>query len=64
MPKKLIQNLVLSLLPEENYISKNMDSSLGKILFANGYYDFYKNEFIEGFNNKIIFLKRINRKLN
>ena len=58
---KLIQNLVLSQLTEDNFISKNIESSIGKLLFVDGYYDFYKNKFIEGFNNKIVFLKRINR---
>jgi predicted ATPase len=58
---KSIQNLVLSQLSEDNFITKNMDSSIGKLLFIDGYYDFYKNEFIEGFDNKIVFLKRINR---
>lgn len=58
---KMVQNLIISLLPEDNFISKNIESSMGKLLFADGYYDFYKNEFIEGFDNKIVFLKRINR---
>jgi len=58
---KLIHNLIISLLPEDNFISKNIESSIGKLLFADGYYDFYKCKFIEGFNNKIVFLKRINR---
>jgi hypothetical protein len=58
---KAIQNLLLSLLPEDNFISKNIESSMGKLLFANGYYDFNSNKFNEGFNNKIVFLKRINR---
>lgn len=55
---KLIENLVLSQLPEDNFISKNVDSSMGKLLFADGYYDFYENKFNEGFNNKIVFLQR------
>lgn len=58
---KIIQNLTISLLPEDNFISKNIESSIGKLLFADGYYDFYENKFIEGFDNKIVFLKRINR---
>ena len=58
---KIIYNLVVSLLPEDNFISKNIESSIGKLLFADGYYDFYENKFIEGFDNKIVFLKRINR---
>jgi hypothetical protein len=58
---KLIQNLIISLLPEDNFISKNIESSIGKLLFADGYYDFYKGEFIEEFNNNLVFLKRINR---
>ena len=58
---KAIHNLILSQLPENNFISKNIESSIGKLLFADGYYDFNKRIFTEGFNNKIIFLKRINR---
>lgn len=58
---KIIYNLIVSLLPEDNFISKNIESSIGKLLFADGYYDFYENKFIEGFNNKIVFMKRINR---
>ncbi len=58
---KLIENLVLSQLPENNFISKNVESSIGKLLFSDGYYDFYEKKFVEGFNNKIVFLKRINR---
>jgi hypothetical protein len=54
---KAIQNLLLSQLPEDNFISKNIESSLGKILFSNGDYDFYTKKFTEGFNNKIVFLK-------
>jgi hypothetical protein len=58
---RIIQNLILSQLPEDNFISKNIESSIGKLLFADGYYDFIEKKFIEGFNNKIVFLKRINR---
>lgn len=41
---KIIYNLVVSLLPEDNFISKNIESSIGKLLFADGYYDFYENK--------------------
>lgn len=58
---KTIQNLLLSQLPEDNFISKNIESSICKLLFSDGYYDFNENKFTEGFNNKIVFLKRINR---
>ena len=56
-----IEKIILSQLQEDNFISKNIESSIGKLLFADGYYDFYEEKFIEGFNNKIVFLKRINR---
>ena len=58
---KVIEELVLSQLSEDNFISKNIETSIGKLLFADGYYDFYENKFIEEFNNKIVFTKRINR---
>ena len=50
-----------SLLEDTNFITKNIDSSLGKLLFADGIYDFVTNTFTKGFNNDIIFIKRINR---
>jgi len=52
---------LVALLEDLNFITKNIDSSLGKLLFADGIYDFMTNTFIKGFNNDIIFIKRINR---
>jgi len=47
----------------DNWISQNQSSSLGKILFYNGYYDFKKGLFYdknkEGFNPKIVFMGRV-----
>jgi len=47
----------------DNWISQNQSSSLGKILFYNGYYDFKKGLFYDknkdGFNPKIVFMGRI-----
>lgn len=47
----------------DNWISQNQSSSLGKILFYNGYYDFKQGLFYDkkkdGFNPKIVFMGRI-----
>jgi phage/plasmid-associated DNA primase len=62
--EKNVQNMkkwILSLLNDDEFISKNADTSIGKLLFTDGYYDFYSGNFIEGFNPKIVFFKRINR---
>ena len=52
---------ILSLLPDNEFISKNADSSIGKLLFSDGYYDFFNNQFTPEFNPNIVFFKRINR---
>jgi phage/plasmid-associated DNA primase len=52
---------ILSLLTDNEFISKNSDSSIGKLLFSDGYYDFFTNQFIPEFNQNIVFFKRINR---
>lgn len=48
-------------LDNTNFISNNIDTSIGKLLFNNGYYDFEKNLFVNGFDNKIVFLNKIYR---
>ena len=52
---------IVSKLIDTHYITDNIDTSLGKILFTNGYYDFVTDKFTEGFSRDIIFLQRINR---
>lgn len=52
---------ILPSLVDNGFISKNIDTSLGKLLFSNGIYDFETDKFTEGFNSNIIFFKRINR---
>jgi hypothetical protein len=52
---------ILSLLPDNNFISNNIDTSIGKLLFTDGIYDFVTDTFTTGFNPNIIFFKRINR---
>jgi hypothetical protein len=58
---KNMQKWILPLLDDNEFITKNIDSSIGKLLFANGYYDFVTDTFYEKFNQNIVFLKRINR---
>jgi hypothetical protein len=48
-------------LNNSNYISNNIDTSIGKLLFDNGIYDFETKNFIKGFDYKIIFLNKIYR---
>jgi hypothetical protein len=50
--------------PDNEWINRSFNSSFGKILFTNGYYDFKINKFIEFnselYDNSIIFLEQIN----
>jgi phage/plasmid-associated DNA primase len=46
---------------DTNFITKNIDTSLGKLLFQNGIYDIATDTFTEGFDSNIVFLKRIKR---
>lgn len=49
-----------SAIPETNFLD-NIDTSIGKLLFLDGMYDFKTNTFTPGFNENIIFLNRITR---
>jgi hypothetical protein len=50
------------LLPEcDDFIEKNIETSLGKLLFRNGIYDFETDTFTKGFNPNIVFAYRIDR---
>ncbi len=48
-------------LVQETYFLHNLDSSKGKLLWADGIYDFVTDTFTPGFNPDIIFINRINR---
>lgn len=48
-------------LENSNFISNNVESSIGKLLFKNGYYDFVKGKFYNTFDKNIVFLSKINR---
>jgi hypothetical protein len=52
---------ILPTLADTKFITRNADSSYGKLLFADGIYDFQTNNFSKGFNPKIVFNKRIDR---
>lgn len=41
------------------YMENHRKSGIGKLLFANGYYDFKTKTFTKGFNNKILFFDAI-----
>ena len=40
---------------DNEWLKQNQNSSLGKLLFKNGYLNLRTNEFIEGFNPEIVF---------
>ena len=57
---------ILSMLPnhipeDDDFYVKNLDSSLGKLLFKDGIYDFKTNKFSSGFDPTIVFRGRIDR---
>lgn len=63
---KRLPKLIKTFCGDDNWFNINQTSSLGKILFTNGYYDFKKGKFYEkdkdGFNHpEIVFMDRINR---
>jgi len=63
---KKIPKLIKPLCEDNNWINIQQYSSLGKILFTNGYYDFKQGKFYEkgkdGFDApEILFMNRINR---
>jgi hypothetical protein len=58
---KNMRNYLPALLPNSNHITKNIDTSIGKLLFNNGYYDFLTDTFYKTFDKNIIFLNKINR---
>ncbi len=59
------QNQIIKLLPsimrDTQFIQNNIDTSKGKLLWANGIFDLQTGAFTEGFNSDIVFLARIPR---
>jgi len=49
---------------DTQFINRNIESNIGKLLFEDGIYDFYTNTFTEGFDPKIVFFHQIPRKFN
>lgn len=58
--EKLFKFLTITI-DNTNFITKNIETNIGKLLFKNGIYDFKTNTFTEGFDSKIIFFHRIER---
>ncbi len=52
---------LVSHLPDTSFWKRTADSSMGKLLFADGIWCFDEGAFTEGFDHKIVFRKRINR---
>ena len=48
-------------LENTKFIERNIETNIGKLLFANGIYDFKTGEFIEEFDPSIVFFHRIER---
>lgn len=49
-------------LEDTRFIESNVETNIGKLLFADGIYDFKTNTFTEGFDPKIVFFHRMERK--
>lgn len=56
-----IISLLLSVVPDTKFIQTSIDTSKGKLLWADGIFDCETGEFSNGFDHKIVFLARIAR---
>ena len=56
-----MKSRIRPLLEDTNFIKNNLNSSIGKLLFSNGIYDFVTKQFKNSFDSKIVFFKRIDR---
>lgn len=56
-------NSILSCMPsyclDDSWLNRNWNSSLGKLLFNNGYYDCKERKFVDKFNPSIVFFSKI-----
>jgi hypothetical protein len=53
--------LVPVLIPDTRFVERNGDSAKGKLLFADGIYDFATGTFTAGFDTSLVFFARIER---
>ena len=49
---------------DDDFYFNSLDTSRGKLLFQDGIYDFDSDSFQPGFDNKVVFADRINRKFD
>jgi hypothetical protein len=56
-----IKKWLPALVEQTDFITNNLDTAIGKLLFNDGYYDFKTKTFNNNFDRNIIFLKKINR---
>lgn len=56
-----IIKLLLAVMPDTQYIERNKDTSVGKLLFADGIFDCNDGSFRPGFDPNVVFLARIDR---
>lgn len=57
-----ITTLLKTLNVNNDWLKQSQSSSLGKILFENGYYDFTEQKFYDKFNSKYVFFGKIHHK--
>ena len=62
--EKMLKMVPNHIAVDETFYIKNLDSSLGKLLFQNGIYDFDNDKFTIGFDPKLVFRGRIDRKFD
>lgn len=55
---KLVSNYIIT---NDTFWEDNIETSIGKLLFADGIYDYKTKKFTKGFNNKIVFKDYIPR---
>ncbi|NDC95466.1 hypothetical protein EB077_09195, partial [bacterium] len=53
--------LLTALVKDTKFLTKNADTSYGKLLWDDGIYDFYTDTFTPGFDRNIVFYKSTNR---
>lgn len=56
---KRMPSLLAAICKNDQWLAKNRNSSLGMILFDNGYYNFHTSTFHDGFNSSILFMGKI-----
>jgi hypothetical protein len=61
--KKMLSMVPNHIEADKDFNAKSVDSSLGKLLFKDGIYDFETDKFTPGFDPKLVFRGRIDRAL-